>query len=113
MNKGALKMNDEQMMRIADQFSNWCEHCQLYAVRFFIWNTEAEQLEQIIADALDTLPGKVSSDEWSKALRSSIGSLPHCWLRDLSTQIDFLLESPCKSDECQEECAKFRERYES
>jgi len=106
-------MNDEQMIKIADQFSNWCEHCQLYAVRFFIWNTEAEQLEQIIADAFDTLPGKVSSEEWSKSLRSSIGSLPHCWLRDLSTQIDFLIESPCKSDECQEECTKFRERYES
>ena len=106
-------MNDEQMIKIADQFSNWCEHCQLYAVRFFIWNTEAEQLEQIIADAFDTLPGKVSSEEWSKSLRSSIGSLPHCWLRDLSTQIDLLIESPCKSDECQEECTKFRERYES
>ena len=105
-------MNDEQKIRIADQLSNWCEHCQLYAVKFFIWNTEAEQLQEIIADALETLPGKVSSDEWPKALRSSIGSLPHCWLRDLGTQIAFLLESPCKSDECQKECAKFRELYD-
>jgi hypothetical protein len=103
-------MDDEQKIKIADQLSNWCNHCQLYAVKFFIWNTEPEQLETIIAEALDTLPGRVGPEEWFSALRSSLGQLPHCHLRDISTQIGLLLESPCKTDICLEECNKFRSK---
>jgi hypothetical protein len=52
-------MDEEHKIRTIDQFNNWCDHCQLFAVQFYIWNTEATQLETIIAEALNTLPGKV------------------------------------------------------
>ena len=101
-------MDDEKRMKITEQFDKWCDDCQLYAVKFFIWNTEKEQLQTVIADAFETLPGKVSPENWQSAIRASLGSLPHCYLKDISLQIDFLLESPCKTDECQKECAEFR-----
>lgn len=41
-------MYEEQKTRTIDQFNNWCDHCQLYAVQFYIWNTDASQLETII-----------------------------------------------------------------
>lgn len=103
-------MDDEKRIKIAERFDKWCDDCQIYAVKFFIWNTDAEQLQTVIADAFDTLPGKVISEDWAKAIRASIGNLPHCWLRDISMQIDFLLESSCKSEICQKECTKFRSK---
>ncbi len=105
-------MDDETQIRIADKLSDWCEHCRLYAVKFVIWNIDdAEQLEEIIAVALDTLPGKVGANEWHKALRASLENLPHCWLWDMKEQVDFLLNNtPCKTDECQKACDELRSK---
>lgn len=101
-------MDEEQKTRTIDQFNNWCDHCQLFAVRFYIWNTEDTQLETIIAEAMNTLPGKVSPEGWFKSIRASFGQLQHCDLRDIVTQLNLLLESPCNNEICQQECAKFR-----
>lgn len=103
-------MDEEQKIRTIDQFNNWCDHCQLFAVKFYIWNTEATQLETIIAETLNTLPGKVSPTDWESAIRTSFGQLPHCDLRDMVTQLSLLLESPCKTEVCQQECAKSRNK---
>jgi len=103
-------MDEEQKIRTIDQFNNWCDHCQLFAVQFYIWNTEATQLETIIAEALNTLPGKVGTSDWESAIRTSFGQLQHCDLRDIVTQLSLLIESPCKTEVCQEECAKFRSK---
>ncbi len=104
-------MEDENKMRVADKFADWCIHCQLYAIKFFIWNVDdPEHLEQIISEALNTLPGKLGPDDYVASLRSSFNNLQHCDLRDISTQISLLLESPCKTEVCQQECAKFRSK---
>lgn len=101
-------MKDASKMRVADKFADWCVHCQLYAVKFFIWNVEdPEHLEQIISEALNTLPGKLGPDDYNASLRHSFNKLQHCDLREISTQISLLLESPCTSEVCLEECRKF------
>lgn len=101
-------MEDENKIRVADKFADWCIHCQLYAVKFFIWNVEnPEHLEQVISEALNTLPGKLGPDNYNASLRSSFNKLQHCDLIDISTQIGLLLESPCKSEACLESCKKF------
>jgi hypothetical protein len=102
-------MDDGTKIRIAEKLEDWCDRCRLYAMKFFIWNTEAEQLVEVIAEALDTLPGKVSANEWQETLRASLANLPHCWLWDMSEQVTFLLNNtPCKTDGCQKACDEIR-----
>lgn len=95
-------MRDGQKIRVVSQFGTLCDSCQLYAVKFFIWNADAGQLEKVISEALSTLPGKVGMNEWRQALRSSIKSLPDYYLRDLGAQIDVLLsmQSGVNDDDC-------------
>ena len=103
-------MDEERKIRTIDQFNNWCDHCQLYAVKFYIWNTEASQLETIIDEAINTLPGKVGPEDWLKSIRASFGQTHHSDLRDIVTQLNLMLEAPCKNEICQEACAKHRSK---
>lgn len=101
-------MEDETRMRIADKFNDWCEHCQLFAIKYFIWNVENPQhLEEIVSEALNTLPGKLGPEDYIKSLRLCFQKLQHADLRDISTQVSLLLESPCFNDACLKECKKF------
>jgi len=82
----------------------------MYAVQFYIWNTEASQLETIIDEAINTLPGKVGPEDWIKSIRASFGQTHHSDLRDIVTQLNLMLEAPCKNEICQDACAKLRSK---
>jgi hypothetical protein len=97
-------MSDDQEEMIAEKMTDWCNHCQLYAVKFFIMNAEKEHIEQVISEAFETLPGKVGMDEWPSSVRKSLGTLSHFYLQDIETQIGLMLEAPCKDDLCKKEC---------
>lgn len=105
MSKG--KMTDGQKINVADHMEMLCEECQLYAVKFFIWNTEPEQLEVVLKEALGTLPGKASTEGYLNSLRKVLTSMQHCDLKNILSQIELILLGPCKSEACQETCEEF------
>ena len=97
-------MSEENETLVAEKIMDWRSHCQQYAVKFFIMNAESEDIEQVISDAFEALPGKVGMDKWSSSIRKSLGMLPHFYLRDIETQISLMLEAPCKDDLCNKDC---------
>lgn len=100
-------MNKGKMIKVADHMEILCKECQLYAVKYFIWNAESEQLEAVLQQALETLPGKVSTEGWHKSLKTVLDSQWHCFLRDILKQTELSLLSPCKTEECEKSCEQF------
>lgn len=98
-------MNDETKQRIADTVLDWCNECRLHAAMLIIWNAELNEVEQIVKEAEGYLPAFTSSQAASDEIRSLLKSgLDHKQMRAIRAYISLLLEGPCKTPECQEDC---------
>ena len=97
-------MSDESKQAIADTVLAWCNECRLHAAMLIIWNAELSQIEQIVKEAEGYLPAIIGSQATSNHIRSLICDLDHKQMRAIRAYISLLLEGPCKTPECQEDC---------
>lgn len=98
-------MSDNNKQAVVDTVLAWCNECRLHAVKLIIWNAELDEVEQIAAEAEAYLPADISGHDTSNKIRSLLQSgLDHKQLRALRAYISLLLEGPCKTPECQEDC---------
>ena len=97
-------MNDETKQRIADSVLVWCNDCRLYAAQVVIWNAELNEVEHLVEIAEGYLPADITGDETSNKIKSLLSQLDHKQMRAIRAQISLMLESPCKTEHCQENC---------
>lgn len=99
-----MKMSDESKLAIADTVIGWCNKCRLHAAMLIIWNAELNEIEQIVKEAEGYLPAIIGSQAASNHIRSLICDLDHKQMRAIRAYTSLLLEGPCKTPECQEDC---------
>lgn len=98
-------MNDETRQAVADTVLAWCNDCRLEAAKIIIWNADIDEVEQIVKEAEGYLPADISGQETSNKIRLLMQSgLDHKQLRAIRAYISLLLEGPCKTPECLEDC---------
>ncbi len=97
-------MSDESKQAIADTVLAWCNECRLHAAKLIIWNAEINEVEQIAQEAEGYLPTIMGNQVTSNKIRSLISELDHKQMRAIRAYISLLLEGPCKTPECQEDC---------
>ncbi|HUD06204.1 MAG TPA: hypothetical protein VMR18_04815 [Candidatus Saccharimonadales bacterium] len=97
-------MSDESKQAIADTVLAWCNECRLQAAKMIIWNAEIDEVEQIAKEAEGYLRAIIGSQATSNHIRSLISELDHKQMRAIRAYISLLLEGPCKTPECQEDC---------
>ncbi len=97
-------MNDETKLRIADSVLAWCNDCRLYAAQVVIWNAELNEVEHLVEIAEGYLPADITGDETSNKIKSLLSQLDHKQMRAIRAQISLMLEGPCKTEHCQENC---------
>lgn len=97
-------MNDETKQRIADTVLAWCNDCRLYAAQVIVWNAEINEVEHLIEIAEGYLPAEITGDETSNKITSLLSQLDHKQMRAIRAQISLMLEGPCKTEHCQENC---------
>ena len=97
-------MNDETKQRIADSVLAWCNDCRLYAAQVVIWNAELNEVEHLVEIAEGYLPADISGDETSNKIKFLLSQLDHKQMRAIRAQISLMLEGPCKTEHCQENC---------
>jgi|GEM_PF-2366766 len=100
-------MKEIEKIRIMNKMMGLEDEARLFAVKYSIWNTNnPSHIEEIVCEALDTLPALLPPDRYRNALRSSLGKLQHSDLREISNQARLALESDCFNDACLDECRK-------
>jgi hypothetical protein len=99
-----MKMSDESKQAIADTVLAWCNECRLHAAKLIIWNAEIDEVEQIAQEAEGYLPTIMGSQITSNKIRLLISELDHKQMRAIRAYISLVLEGPCKTPECQEDC---------
>lgn len=98
-------MSDDSKQAVADTVLAWCNECRLHAAKLIIWNAELDEVEQIAKEADGYLPAFMDNQAASNQIRSLLKSgLDHKQMRAIRAYISLLLEGPCKTPECQEDC---------
>ncbi len=97
-------MTDETKQAIAETVTAWCNECRLHAAQVIIWNADIDEVELIAQEAEGYLPADISGQQTSNKIRSLISELDHKQMRAIRAYISLLLEGPCKTPECQEDC---------
>ncbi len=97
-------MNDETKQRVADTVMALCNDCRLYAAQVIVWNAEINEVEHLVKVTEGYLPADITGDETSNKIKSLLSELDHKQMRAIRAQISLLLEGPCKTEQCKENC---------
>lgn len=81
-----------------------CNDCRLQAAKVIIWNADISEIEEIIQEAENYLPALLDNQAVTRKIRSLINTLDHQQIRAIRAYLSLVLESPCKTEECQEAC---------
>lgn len=116
----SLNTDPKVIKRIAFDFT----HKELLTpALIYVWNAEPDELEQLADEIIGRMPpdfiGRyiredignfqnelflLSDAHLNAAFRELISRAAHSKLRHMDAYIQLLLEAPCKSDECGEDC---------
>ncbi len=105
------KINEAEkarMFKVIDMMSSMCEDCRLYAVKFYIWNVDShENLEEVATLALETIPGKMGTEDYFRSIRRVLNRLPPTMLKDLTKVALDLAVYKCPKDICSNTCRDY------
>lgn len=102
------KIENARMFNVADTLSPMCDECRQYAAKFYLWNSEMlEGIEEVAVLALETIPGRVGTEEYFESLRRVLAKLQPTMLKDITKVGIDLAVFQCPKNECKQSCRKY------